>query len=117
MTHALRAKRYRKLADYIANKRAKDFSQQRWFCGSAACIAGHCSLMLGWKLDPHEHTGRMWLHKGKQAGYPDMILGRYLGLNERVMLDLTKSSAPWQFRDAAVAELRRRAKLEDAKAA
>lgn len=102
MTHSTRAKHYRRLADYIARQPEENFYQRRWFCGSAACIAGHTALMLGW---------------GHQRGKVDFdvcsIAANYLGLPDAEQGILFNPGALWQTRDAAVAELLRRARIEE----
>ncbi|MDE2098319.1 MAG: hypothetical protein KGL39_13785 [Patescibacteria group bacterium] len=113
MTHALRAKRYRRLADYIAKQPKEYFSQKDLLCGIAASIAMHCAIMLR-RVDVDWEWGSWGTERGV---HPSLVCIKYLGLQSEKGFMLLSPRAPWQTRDQAVRELRRRAKLEDAKAA
>ncbi len=108
MTPKIQARRFRKLADYIAAKPEKDFDQKLWHCGTTACVAGHCAAMNG-KLVPTVFTdGRV------KTVDPFVHAQKFLGLDYDTAWGLFSAEAPWQTRDAAVAELRRRAGEIDA---
>ena len=111
MTKTERARRYRRLADYIERQPAENFQQRSWFCGSAACVAGHSALMLGWT--PITGALEFKVQRKGRVGFAGDIAQRYLGLTDAQSSRLFKAHAPWQTRDAAVAELRRRAEKEE----
>jgi hypothetical protein len=115
MTNKLRAARHRQLAAYIKRKKPEKFHQGEWFCGGAACIGGHGALMLGWKpfgdgrMRPYRYTSSIVI-KGRRKGNPAAITSEFLGYDCSLdYASLFDRDAPWQTRDAAVTELRRRA--------
>lgn len=113
MTNTERARRYRRLADYIERQPEENFNMRRYFCGSAACMAGHGALMLGWTRG--EDLFFDVQRKGSAAS-ARTVTRRYLGLGDFDAALLFQPLAPWQTRDAAVAELRRRAEEEEKRA-
>lgn len=115
MTHKTRATRYIKLAAYIERQPEENFDQTViGFYGTATCIAGHCATMLGWKKVPNLILG---VGRGNKTEFSAItVAAKYLGfISGKSYKDLFSGKALWQTRDAAVAELRRRAKEEFAK--
>lgn len=108
MTSKTIASRYRNLADYIESQPARNFKQGRWFCGTAACIAGHCSIMLGWipakdNSDDHDDL----IKKGTRVDYASNVASEYLGIDATA--HLFNYGHTWNTKKGAVKELRKRA--------
>lgn len=108
MTNKAMAARYRKLADYIAAQPAHNFKQDTWFCGTAACIAGHCAIMLGWSLTNDDGNDVPLLRKRGKIGNVEEIAALFLGLVSNCTV-LLESQVPWNTKAKAVKELRKRA--------
>lgn len=105
----MNAPHLRQLADYIERQPPENFYQRLWFCGTAACVAGHCALMLGYV---RSQDARVVSPSGESRDVRD-VSQEFLGLSDREANGLFFGFAPHQHRDQAVAELRRLADIAD----
>lgn len=109
MTTATKRKRLLRLADYIEGQPEEEFDQSSFFhpCGTPACIAGHCSAMIGYEL---ASINTLTIVRDKCIGYVEVVAAEFLGITKEEAEILFAGGAPWQTQKAAVAELRRMAR-------
>jgi hypothetical protein len=70
-----------RVMDHI-DRHPEEWNQENWFCGTAACFAGHAVLMDGWEV-VHEDGGM--IEKGGEQSPVELVAQRLLDLTDDQM--------------------------------